>query len=99
MKIKLFVITTLAAACTLASGCATQTNTESEFGNSVRAVTASQIYDMGAALYPDKEAITGGNGDRLEKVVNVHSGNVSAPSSVETPISLNTSSSSQSGSR
>jgi hypothetical protein len=98
MKIKLFVITTLATGCALASGCATQTDTESDFGNSVRAVTASQTYDMGAALYPDKEAITGGNGDRLEKVVNVHSGNVSSPSTVAKPISLNTSGS-QSGSR
>jgi hypothetical protein len=56
----------------LASGCATETRTEREFGDAVRAVNTSQIHDLGAAQYPSKDAITGGNSDRLQSVMESH---------------------------
>ncbi len=76
---------TLAGA--LATGCAGQTKTEREFGVAVRAVQTAQIYDMGAALYPDKEAVTGGNADRLENVVKAHASDVAETSPAQAPVS------------
>ena len=77
MKTQLKLIAAAAIACVVASSCATQTRTESEFGDSVRAVSTGQIYDMGAAQYPDKNAVTGGHGDRLENVVKSHASDTS----------------------
>lgn len=75
-------------ACALMAGCAsTQSTTEREFGNSVRAATQSQIHDIGAALYPNTDAVTGGNPDRLENVVKTHYGE-SASGNVQAPISV-----------
>ncbi|NCF50802.1 hypothetical protein GWP57_04265 [Gammaproteobacteria bacterium] len=86
MNSKLRLTATLALGFTLITGCASQTGTERDFGNSVRAVTASQIYDSGAALYPEKEAVTGGNGNRLENVVEAHTGDVANSQQVQKPI-------------
>ena len=72
MRTQLKLIAAGTAAIILASGCAAQTKTESEFGDSVRAVSTSQIYDMGAAQYPDKNPVTGGHPDRLENAVRTH---------------------------
>lgn len=71
------------AACLILVGCATETRTEREFGDSVRAVATSQIHDMGAAQYPDKNAVTGGNGDRIEAVIKAHSEATSEANSVK----------------
>jgi hypothetical protein len=62
----------LAAALAFAAGCASQTRTEQEFGDAVRAVSTAQIHDLGAAQYPASEAVTGGNAERLENVVRAH---------------------------
>lgn len=70
----------------LASGCATDTRTEREFGDAVRAVTTSQIHDLGAAQYPSKDAIAGGNSNRLEKVVTSHAENVGQANQVKTTL-------------
>lgn len=64
---------TLAVGLALAAGCASQTRTEQEFGDAVRAVSTAQIHDLGAAQYPAKEAVAGGNAERLENVVRAHS--------------------------
>ena len=74
----------LAAALTLAAGCASQTRTEQEFGDAVRAVNTAQIHDLDAAQYPAKDAVTGGNAERLENVVRGHTENVSQPEQVNT---------------
>lgn len=66
------LVATITAACLLMAGCATETRTEREFGDSVRAVATAQIHDMGAAQYPSKDPVTGGPGDRLENVVKTH---------------------------
>ena len=92
MKVNLRDIATVALAIALAGGCASQTATEREFGNSVRAVTAGQIHDMNAALNPQTSAVTGGNGDRLEVVINAHVNDVPQTQNVQQPVSINISS-------
>ncbi len=83
----------LAAACLLGAGCATETRTEREFGDSVRAVATGQIHDMGAAQYPSKDAVTGGNPERLENVVRSHVENVGEAQQVKTAVQVGVSSS------
>lgn len=79
-----------AIACALAAGCASQTPTERDFGESVRAVTRAQIHNMDAALYPQKEAVTGGHTGRLESVMEAHGGAVDDGSAVRQAISIGT---------
>jgi len=88
MKTKLSILTLLAASFALTAGCASQQAPGTEFGSAVRAVTRAQIYDPIAAVYPEEEAVTGGNADRLEKVVEAHSGSVSEANSVQTPLNV-----------
>lgn len=88
MKTNLKFYATVALALALAAGCASQTPSENTFGDAVRAVTSNQIHDKVAATYPDKEAVTGGNSDRLENVVTTHSGEVPASGQVQAPISF-----------
>jgi len=87
MKTTLKLTATLVIAGTLAAGCA-PTRTEAEFGDSVRAVTHGQIHDIGAALYPEKEAVTGGSPDRLETVIKTHNSEAADGSRVQTPIAV-----------
>lgn len=88
MKTTTSILALLASGLTLITGCASQPDPGAEFGSAVRAVTRNQIYDPIAAVYPEKEAVTGGNADRLEKVVDAHSGSVSDAQSVRKPISV-----------
>ena len=88
MKTKLIHLAAWTIACAFLAGCASQTTTEREFGDSVRATTQGQIHDIGAALYPNKEAVTGGNPDRLENVVKTHYSAPPSGSRVEAPISM-----------
>lgn len=64
------------AATTILGGCASQSRTEAEFGDSVRNVTMNQIHNKGAAVYSNSDAVTGGDPYRLENVVNTHRGDV-----------------------
>jgi uncharacterized cupredoxin-like copper-binding protein len=76
------------AAVLLAAGCASApSQTEADFGKSVRSTILNQTYDVGASLYPEKEALTGGNADRLEMVIDAHAGAVSDSQRVQRPIS------------
>ena len=75
-------------ACVVASGCASQTRTEREFGDSVRAVTSNQVYDKVAAVTPSTEAVTGGQPDQLEAVMTTHQENVSNAQQVQRPINM-----------
>ena len=94
MTIRKSLIVITAAACILGAGCATETRTEREFGDAVRAVKTSQIHDMGAAQYPSEDAVTGGNPERLEKVVRSHVENVGQAEQVKTAVRVGASSSS-----
>ena len=68
------------------SGCATQSRTEDEFGDAVRAVNAAQVADPGATAYRGDEAVEGGDSYRLENVVIMHRGDVSKPGEVRKPL-------------
>lgn len=89
MKINFKNVAPAVLAMAFASGCVTETATEREFGDSVRAVTTGQIHDMNAALNPDEKAVTGGNGDRLEAVLNTHVTEVAPSQDVQRPVSIN----------
>ncbi len=88
MTKSIWMIATVGALTTILAGCVTQTPTEREFGNAVRSVTTHQIHDVGAALYPPEDAVTGGNPDRLENVVKGHATDVDAGNDVRTPITI-----------
>jgi hypothetical protein len=47
------------ATATVLGGCASQTTTETGFGNAVREVTMKQTYDIGATLESEPEATVG----------------------------------------
>ena len=89
MKINFENVAPAVLAIAFAGGCVTETATEREFGDSVRAVTFGQIHDMNAALNADDKAVTGGNGDRLEAVLNTHVGEVAPTQEVQRPVSIN----------
>lgn len=72
MNSRITLIAAAVTACLLATSCANLTRTEREFGNSVRAVSTGQIFDLGAAQYPRKEAVTGAHPDLLEEAVNAY---------------------------
>ena len=70
MKHKMIVSGFLMLACLLLTACSSsQTRTEAEFGDSVRAMTRGQIHDPNAALSPQKEAVPGGDAYALERVL------------------------------
>ena len=93
MKTHIRKISLTAATIVLLAGCATETRLEREFGDAVRAVSTSQIHDMGAAQYPNKDSVTGGNVDRLENVVKSHAEGVGDASQVRKTISIDSGSS------
>jgi len=88
MKTTLKHIAVWMIACAFTAGCASQSPTERDFGKSVRAATQNQIHDIGAALYPNTESVTGGNPDRLENVVKTHYGQTTGGNNVSAPISI-----------
>jgi hypothetical protein len=64
-----------AIATILLAGCAHQSGTKAQFGDSVRHMTEQQIYNLDAAHNPDSEPPMGGNPDRLNGVVDSHRNN------------------------
>jgi hypothetical protein len=60
------------ATATVLGGCASQTTTETGFGNAVREVTMKQTYDIGATLESEPEATVGADPYQLENVINTH---------------------------
>lgn len=74
-------------AVVLTAGCASQTRTEREFGESVRLMKTNQTYDVGASLYPSQDAVTGGDGTRLENVVEMHRNDIADPRQVQKSMS------------
>jgi len=72
MKGKIPGFALLAMAAALNGACATQSASEDEFGLAVRTVMTNQTFDAEARAYPSDEAVTGGNADRLENVVDAH---------------------------
>jgi hypothetical protein len=79
------------AAILLATGCAsreTAPEPEVAFGDSVRSVMNSQIYDYDAAVNPSPDAIEGSDPNRLDNVVNAYREHISKPEEIQQPIEL-----------
>lgn len=88
MKTKIPGIALLAMAAALTGACATHSGSEDEFGATVRTVMASQTFDAEARTYPSAEAVTGGNADRLENVVDAHVDTAGDAQSVRRPFEI-----------
>jgi hypothetical protein len=75
-----------------AAGCSRQPTVPGpEFGETVRNVMESQIYDHEAAIHPSPDAIEGGDPDRLDAALGAHRGDVSQPQqTTQQPIVINT---------
>lgn len=69
--------------------CASHSSLQSEFGTSVRLVSARQTHDAVAALYPTPGAIEGSDGYLLENVINEYRNGVSSANQVDQPLSAN----------
>ena len=91
MKRKIPGIALLAMAAALTGACATQSSSEDDFGLAVRTVMTNQTFDAEARAYPSEEAVTGGNADRLEKVVDGHADTTGDAQSVRRSIEIGTS--------
>ncbi len=87
---KTFILTCpLLVAAVLASGCSRQpTIPVAEFGESVRNVMESQIYDREAAINPDPNAVEGSDPYRLDAVLDAYRGDVADPESVDLPTTI-----------
>lgn len=80
----------LLAMCMISvTGCASGTSMQSEFGSAVRQVTSAQIYDADAAANPDREAVVGGDPDRLNGALESHRKSSSTQGGVASPITVN----------
>lgn len=82
------VLATLSALAMLAA-CASQSRTEADFGTSVNVVTNAQVYDEAAALYPDSEAVLGGDPDQLNNAVEGHRKESAGTASTQSPVNIN----------
>lgn len=80
-----------AASCILAlAACSSNTRTEQAYGDAVRQVTASQVYDTNAASNPDPAAVLGGDPERLNNTLEGHRQDVASPAGVgSSPININ----------
>lgn len=62
---------------------------EQDFGNSVRHMVSSQLYDPAAALNPAVEPPTEFDGNKGEGVLESYRNDVAQPKQVERPIAIN----------
>ena len=60
-------------------GCAHDRASKAQFGDAVRHMTEKQIYNLDAAYNPDPAAVTGGEPDRLNDVLDSHRNNATDP--------------------
>ncbi len=77
-------------AVAITAGCSRQpTVPDVKFGESVRSVMNSQIYDFEAAIHPNPDAIEGSDPYRLDAALNVHRTDVAEPQEIRQPITIN----------
>ena len=93
MNRKLMAAVLVVTTGVIQSGCASQTTTETNFGDAVREVTMNQTYDLGASAFSNSDAVVGGDPYQLENVVNAHRERSSQPSQVGSEIRVGTGSS------
>jgi hypothetical protein len=83
-KINGLILPTLAAALSLATGCASGPDrVEEDFGNSVRAMRQAQTMDAVAAAAPDTTPITSTDGQRMENALQSYRENVGNPAAIK----------------
>jgi ABC-type Fe3+-hydroxamate transport system substrate-binding protein len=88
MNRNLIAAVTVVTAGVILSGCASQSTTESSFGDAVREVTMNQTYDLGASIYAEPEPIVGGDPYQLENVINAHRERSAQPQGAESAIGV-----------
>jgi hypothetical protein len=82
-------LSAVTALATLIAGCAAHKQTEIQFGDAVRQVSAAQVYDTNAAANPDPAAVLGGDPERLNNTLDGHRKDVASPESVSNPVTIN----------
>lgn len=80
--------TMLGAAIAVLAGCADTPTEKPEFGESVRKVMWMQTYEPNAGLTAGNEAAMGGDGNRLEAVLDVYRGDVAGAEDVAKPVNV-----------
>ena len=92
MTKNIILIFPLLIVAALASGCSRQPTIpdapDAAFGDAVRSVTNSQIYDFEAAIHPDPDAIEGGDPYRLDAALDAHRGDIANPQEVQRPVTI-----------
>jgi hypothetical protein len=91
MKRNLIAAVLVVATGVIQGGCASQTTTETNFGDAVREVTMNQTYDLGASVFSNSDPVVGGDPYQLENVINTHRERSSQPSNVGSEIRIGTS--------
>lgn len=76
---KKIMAVTLPALVLLLSGCAHDSASNAQFGDAVRHMTEKQTHNLDAAYNPDPAAVTGGDPDRLNDVLDSHRNNAADP--------------------
>ena len=90
MKRNLIAAVLVVATGVIQSGCASQTTTETNFGDAVREATMNQTYDLGASVFSNSDPVVGGDPYQLENVINSHRERSSQPSNVGSEIRIGT---------
>ena len=88
MKRNLIAAVLIVATGFIQGGCASQTTTETNFGDAVREVTTNQTYDLGASVFSNSDPVVGGDPYQLENVINTHRERSSQPSNVGSEIRI-----------
>ncbi len=88
MKRNLIAAVLVVATGVIQSGCASQTTTETNFGDAVREVTMNQTYDLGASVFSNSDPVVGGDPYQLENVINTHRERSSQSQQVGSQISV-----------
>ncbi len=90
MSRKMMTAFVVVATGIIQSSCASQTTTESNFGDAVREVMMNQTYDLGASVFSNSDPVVGGDPYQLENVINTHRERSSQPSNVGSEIRIGT---------
>lgn len=89
MRMKSLICLSSALVVAFASGCATDSYTDENFGSSVRQMIRAQIYDPVAAERPSPDPVTGLDGQQAGAILEQHRGAISKPQEVARPIEIN----------
>ena len=81
-------LTVLLGCALFATACTSTTpdRVEASYGDAVRSITASQVYDPEAAANPSADPVEGTDGQRMEAVMQEHRGNIGSADSASQPL-------------